>query len=31
MGLDTLTTGEWTVTVEANGETDSATITVPAE
>ena len=31
MGLDTLTPGEWTVTVEANGETDSATITVPAE
>lgn len=31
MGLDTLTPGEWTVTVEANGETDSETITVPAE
>lgn len=31
MGLETLTPGEWTVTVEANGETDSETITVPAE
>ena len=31
MGLGTLTPGEWTVTVEANEEIDSATITVPAE
>ena len=31
MGLGTLTPGEWTVTVVANGETDSETITVPAE
>ena len=31
MELDTLTPGEWTVTVEANEEIDSATIIVPAE